>query len=55
MSAETVVGNHDPIAMTAPGLGWWVECECNWISASYFSETSALKAHEKHVEKAVQS
>lgn len=45
------IGDHDPIVMQGMG-GVWVECECSWISPSYYTEDTALRAHAKHVEAA---
>lgn len=51
MSAQEV-GEHDPMVFEGGSmLGVWVECECGWISPSYYTEATALKAHAKHVEK----
>lgn len=33
----------------APGLGWWAECECGWISRGYHTEQDAERAHRLHV------
>ena len=52
--SETTVGAHDPMVFygTVFGspLGVWVECECGWISQSFFTERPALLAHSRHVE-----
>lgn len=52
MSAQEV-GEHDPMVFAGSMLGVWIECECGWISPGYYTETNALKAHEKHVSKVV--
>lgn len=55
MSAQTAVtvGDHDPMVFEGgSALGVWVECECGWISPSYYTQTNALKSHDRHVVKA---
>lgn len=45
------VGPHDPIVLSGMG-GVWVECECGWISPSFFSVAGAENSHERHVARA---
>lgn len=52
MSAKTKlkVPSHYPIPMYGSNLGHWIECECSWISPSYYTPDTAMKAHQKHVQ-----
>lgn len=51
MAADIEPGPHDVLlATSAPGLGWWVECECGWIGPTRFTEMHARRAHQSHAE-----
>lgn len=49
---STKVGEHDPIALSHPLLGNWIECECGWISNGFRTPECALAAHERHTTEA---
>ena len=44
-----VVGPHDPIFLSTPRLGHWIECECGWISPGFYLPSRAVEAHQRHV------
>lgn len=49
-ASDLAVGLHDPILLNGRGLGFWVECECGWISGGTSTEARARAKHARHVE-----
>lgn len=53
---NTKVGPHDGILVIHTGdshlrwMGFWVECECGWISPSRKTEGAVWRLHTAHVQ-----
>ena len=53
---DDVAEEHPLLLVTsAPGLGWWAECECGWIGRGYRIESAAEASHEAHQRRQVGS
>ncbi len=46
-----MVAPHAPVVMRGGQLGVWVECECGWVGPGHYTESGALLAHARHVDR----